>query len=153
MRTASRPRTGKANPLYSFTVPVVARVNGQPRRTTRVPDVPGNLPTVAAVQAALQLPDFLDFQGQIEGIHNSVHVWVGGTMGQVPWAAYDPIFWAHHAMIDRVWRLWQLYHPNPTFPPGLLTTALPPFPMTVADTLDVKLLGYDYASSSTHSVS
>jgi tyrosinase len=102
------------------------------------------------VQSVLQLPDFLDFQGQLEGIHNSVHVWVGGTMGQIPWAAYDPIFWAHHAMIDRLWRLWQLHHPNPTFPPGLLTTALPPFAMTVADTLDIKLLGYDYASSSTH---
>jgi tyrosinase len=98
----------------------------------------------------LQLPDFLDFQGQLEGIHNSVHVWIGGTMGQIPWAAYDPIFWAHHVMIDRLWRLWQLHHPNPAFPPGLLTTALPPFAMTVADTLDIKLLGYDYASSSTH---
>jgi hypothetical protein len=46
-------------------------------------------------------------------------------------------------MIDRLWRLWQLHHPNPAFPPGLLPTALPPFAMTVADTLDIKLLGYD----------
>ena len=141
---------GKANPLYSVPVPPIARVNGEPKKTTRAPDVPAKLPTAADVQAVLQLPDFLDFQAQLEGLHNSVHVWIGGTMGQIPWAAYDPIFWAHHTMIDRVWRLWQLHHPNPAFPPGLLATALPPFAMTVADTLDIKLLGYDYASSSTH---
>src|SRR6266545_4319033 len=69
---------GKANPLYSVPVPPIARVNGQPRRTTRVPDAPANLPTAAEVQAVLQLPDFLDFQAQLEGIHNSVHVWIGG---------------------------------------------------------------------------
>jgi tyrosinase len=141
---------GKANPLYSVPVPPVARVNGQPTRTTRAPMAPAGLPTAAEVHAVLQLPDFLDFQAQLEGLHNQVHVWVGGTMGQVPWAAYDPIFWAHHTMIDRLWRLWQLHHPNPAFPPGLLTTPLPPFNLTVSDTLDIKALGYDYASSTTH---
>jgi tyrosinase len=110
------------------------------------------LPTSSDVQQVLALPDFLDFQSQLEDIHGAVHVWVGGTMGQIPWAAYDPIFWAHHAMIDRLWRLWQNRHPNPVFPPGLLNQALPPFPMTVADTLDIKALGYRYASGTTHAV-
>ncbi len=31
-------------------------------------------------------------------------------MGDVAYAAYDPLFWAHHAMVDRIWRLWQLKH-------------------------------------------
>jgi len=31
---------GKANPLYSVPVPPVARVSGEPKRTTRAPDVP-----------------------------------------------------------------------------------------------------------------
>jgi len=143
---------GTTNPLFSAAVPPPARVNGQPRQTTRASDTPASLPSVAQVQAILQLPDFLDFQSQLENIHNQIHVWVGGTMGQIPWAAYDPIFFAHHAMIDRLWRLWQLQHPSPTFPPGLLTQALPPFSLTVADTLDIKLLGYDYASATTHAV-
>ena len=31
-------------------------------------------------------------------------------------AAYDPIFWAHHCMIDRLWYLWQLRHPGAGVP-------------------------------------
>jgi tyrosinase len=104
------------------------------------------------VQAVLALPDFLDFQSQLEEIHNSVHVWIGGTMGEIPWAGYDPIFYAHHTMIDRLWRLWQIRHPNPHMPPDLLNQALPPFPLTVAQTLDIKALGYDYAAMTAHAV-
>ena len=52
-------------------------------------------------------------------------------MGQIPFAAFDPIFWAHHTMIDRLWRLWQLAHPHAPCPPALLDDALPPFRMTV----------------------
>jgi len=74
-----------------------------------------------------------------------VHVWVGGHMGDIPFAAFDPIFWAHHAMIDRVWRMWQLRHPSAGVPHRLLAEALPPFNMTVRETLDSNTLGYDYA--------
>jgi tyrosinase len=141
-----------ANPLYQTTVPPVARQNNQPQKTTRDPGSPGDLPTSSQVQQVLSLPDFLDFQGQLEQIHNSVHVWVGGTMGEIPWAAYDPIFFAHHTMIDRLWRLWQIRHPNPHLPTSLLNQALPPFPMTVAQTLDIKTLGYAYAAATAHAV-
>jgi tyrosinase len=143
---------GQANPLYRAQVPAVARIDGQPRQTSRQPRPPGLLPTPAEVQRLLALPDFLDFQAQLEDVHGSIHVWVGGTMGQVPWAAYDPIFWAHHGMIDRIWRLWQIRHPSPHLPTDLLNRALPPFPMTVAETLDIKVLGYRYAAATTHAV-
>jgi tyrosinase len=103
------------------------------------------LPTLAQVNAVLALTDFIDFQSQLEDIHNGVHVWVGGTMGSIGTSAYDPIFWAHHAMIDRIWRLWQLRHPGSGPPATLLNRALAPFPMTVRDTLDMDALGYDYA--------
>ena len=68
-------------------------------------------------------------------------------MGKIPFAAYDPIFWAHHTMIDRLWRIWQLQHPGADPDASLLDQALPPFRMTVRQTLDVAALGYDYASS------
>ena len=148
-----RARIGnRPNSLYRAAVPPAARVNGQPRQTSRSPRPPGRLPTAAEVQRLLALPDFLDFQAQLEDVHGAIHVWVGGTMGQVPWAAFDPIFWAHHAMIDRLWRLWQIRHPNPVMPSGLLNLALSPFPMTVAETLDIKALGYRYAAATTHAV-
>jgi Common central domain of tyrosinase len=47
--------------------------------------------------------DFFTFQNQLESIHNGIHGWVGGTMGDISTSAYDPIFWAHHCMIDRLW--------------------------------------------------
>lgn len=47
--------------------------------------------------------------GRIEQTpHNVVHSLVGGTgwMGNPDQAAQDPIFWLHHANIDRIWALW-----------------------------------------------
>lgn len=38
--------------------------------------------------------------------HNRVHSQVGGSMGQVPSAPQDPIFWVHHCNIDRYWSAW-----------------------------------------------
>jgi tyrosinase len=138
---------GEENPLLSAEIPPAARQNGRFPRTFRDPGDPGDLPPRAELLRILDLGDFLDFSTQLENIHDGVHVWVGGTMGLIPWAAYDPIFWAHHSMIDRLWRLWQLRHPGAAMPPDLLRQPLPPFPMTVADVMDVTRLGYDYAGS------
>lgn len=46
--------------------------------------------------------------------HNDIHNMVGGIMLNPDTAALDPIFWLHHANIDRLWWLWQQSHPNPT---------------------------------------
>jgi hypothetical protein len=42
------------------------------------------------------------------GIHGRIHVLVGTStnMGAVPYAARDPLFWVHHATIDRMWASW-----------------------------------------------
>jgi tyrosinase len=144
---------GAANPLFSGAVDPVALRQGRAQgdsvgpTTVRQPDVPANLPAEADVQRVLAVTDFLDFSSQVEDIHNSVHGWVGGHMGQIPFAAFDPLFWAHHGMIDRLWRVWQLRHPGATVPASLVHQALAPFHMTVAQTLDPTTLGYDYATT------
>ena len=52
--------------------------------------------------------------------HGSVHVQVGGPTGLMTdpdLAALDPIFWLHHANVDRLWDVWRLKHQtnvNPT---------------------------------------
>lgn len=38
--------------------------------------------------------------------HDAVHVQIGGWMGSFSTAARDPIFWLHHANIDRLWKRW-----------------------------------------------
>jgi tyrosinase len=142
---------GEPNPLAGGPINALAQQQGgagAPDHTSRSPDDPANLPTAAQINALLALGDFLDFQQQLESIHDDVHVWSGGTMAEIPYAAYDPIFFAHHCMIDRLWRLWQLRHPTAGVPSSLLAEALPPFNITVAQTINVNTLGYDYASFS-----
>ncbi|HWK89572.1 MAG TPA: tyrosinase family protein [Longimicrobium sp.] len=57
--------------------------------------------------AALPLIPFTSFQTSLEGTpHGQVHVAVGGWMGSVSTAALDPIFYLHHANIDRLWEVW-----------------------------------------------
>ena len=38
--------------------------------------------------------------------HNLVHTWIGGFMGTLDQAALDPVFWMHHANLDRLWEEW-----------------------------------------------
>jgi len=52
------------------------------------------------------------FRNRVEGwastsrMHNQVHRWIGGDMlaGTSP---NDPLFWLHHANVDRIWWAWQ----------------------------------------------
>ncbi|KAI9720620.1 MAG: hypothetical protein M1812_002800 [Candelaria pacifica] len=45
----------------------------------------------------------------LESIHDTVHgiVGHGGHMGFLEYAGFDPVFMLHHAMLDRVFALWQ----------------------------------------------
>lgn len=56
----------------------------------------------------------LAFSPLFEGTpHGTVHVALGNTvdgdagMSRVPYAARDPIFWLHHANLDRIWEEWR----------------------------------------------
>nr|KJB47500.1 hypothetical protein B456_008G029600 [Gossypium raimondii] len=49
--------------------------------------------------------------------HNALHTWIGSSlnpgredMGKFYSAAKDPIFYAHHANIDRLWEVWREAH-------------------------------------------
>jgi tyrosinase len=137
----------KRNPLHDSPIQPSGRRDPNETRTFREEGQFGSLPTADELEAVLQNTDFFTFQTQLESLHDGVHVWVGGTMGDISVAAYDPVFWAHHAMVDRVWYLWQLRHPGANPPASQLHRALAPFPMTVADTLSTDHLGYDYAAT------
>lgn len=115
---------------------------------------PEGLPSAADVAAVLALDDFNDFTGQLESLHDQVHAWVGGTMDMIPLAAFDPIFWAHHTMIDRLWSIWQQSHPGAGVGSVPLDYPLGPFPtLNVGQTLGIASLGYQYAASSSSATS
>jgi tyrosinase len=49
--------------------------------------------------------------GRVKGLlerppHDTVHVLISGNMGDPRTAALDPIFWLHHANVDRLWDVW-----------------------------------------------
>ncbi len=136
---------GQPNPLASGPVP--AGVHANPPHTTRAPGSPSGLPTAAQVNSVLAASTFDDFTSQVQNIHDGVHGWCGGDMGVISSSAFDPIFWSHHCMIDRLWYLWQVQHGVNNLPPAYLTKVLAPWSLTVADVLDVRRLGYTYAAA------
>jgi tyrosinase len=144
---------GEENPLAGADLPpLLTEAEGWPKHTSREPGEPSRLPTKQKVDAILALDDFDDFSKALETqLHNKVHGWVGGSMGWVAIAAYDPLFWAHHTMVDRLWSLWQALHSSRGPRPGIWGRVLRGgLDLTVGDVLDTHALGYDYAASTAH---
>lgn len=90
------------------------------------------------------------------GLHNRVHVWVGGDMGPGT-SPNDPVFYLNHCNVDRLWEAWMLengrtYRPEDDEPDDLfrhrlgdpLVSMLTDFEPRVEDMLDVsELYTYD----------
>ena len=62
---------------------------------------------------------FNTFSAQSEAIHNSINSYLGlggnGPIGHIASpevAAFDPIFWLHHANLDRLTAMYQVLYPN-----------------------------------------
>ncbi|KAK5106279.1 hypothetical protein LTS08_000397 [Lithohypha guttulata] len=111
----------------------------------------------------------------LERLHGGVHNDVGGIGGStvalghmtvIPLSAFDPIFWLHHANVDRITAIWQVLHPDDYVQPVLdhdgtyyqepaqldhLQTSLAPFHSddstemwTAATVRDTAIFGYTY---------
>ena len=86
------------------------------------------------------------FREGVEGMHDGVHAWVGGDM-RTGTSPNDPLFWLHHANIDRIWGGWQTRHgttsyaapagqgPNDPMPNTGGTTPSQMFPIPAYDQL------------------
>ncbi len=151
---AAEEVAGQPNTLFSTRTLVTESDlrDGMPliEETFRGSNGPSPLPTAEELTDALSEPDFVVFSDALEQLHDSVHVWVDGTMGDIAYAAFDPLFWAHHCMVDRVWWLWQQQNRINAVPtPDWEDIVLEPFNMTVGDTLVANALGYEYADTET----
>ncbi|KAI0687171.1 hypothetical protein BC835DRAFT_1309269 [Cytidiella melzeri] len=62
-----------------------------------------------------------ELASSLEQIHNNIHIKTGGFMADVSIAAFDPIFWMHHANVDRLLALWQAIHPKVWVSPSTVT--------------------------------
>ncbi|KAF9696441.1 hypothetical protein EKO04_005173 [Ascochyta lentis] len=65
--------------------------------------------SVATIHA---LSNYNEFRQQLESIpHGAIHASTGGDMSP-PTAPNDPLFFLHHAQVDRLWYLWQQEDPE-----------------------------------------
>ncbi|XXG94702.1 ammonium transporter Amt1 [Hypoxylon texense] len=51
----------------------------------------------------------------LESIHDSIHTVGGGVYGHlaiIAYSGFDPLFWLHHANVDRIFAMWQVLYNN-----------------------------------------
>lgn len=107
---------------------------------------PVKLPNQSDMDALNSFTTFDLFQNALEvTVHNSVHRAVGGNMVSSA-SPSDPLFWLHHANIDRIWAEWQGFPrgQNPTNRNETLQPK-PLFGVKVSAVLKINTLGYQYA--------
>lgn len=92
-------------------------------------------------------------------LHNRVHGWVGGNMTLMT-SPDDPLFFLHHAFIDKIWADWQAhraktdeewtphYAPLEGGPRGHnFEDRMTPWKRRISDVMDIGSLGYAYEAS------
>ncbi|GKT55489.1 tyrosinase precursor [Colletotrichum tofieldiae] len=107
----------------------------------------------------------------VESLHDAMHVLVGnrGHLFYIQYSAFDPVFFLHHTMADRIVAMWQILYPTSwvspqvtmehsfTMPPGYVQdmyTELKPFYADINGTFwnsamarDTSAFGYSYAET------
>lgn len=112
------------------------------------------------VNAILGLPSFPVFGGgptsgsaAYSGPHARVHNWFRGIMTNPRMSPTDPVFYAHHANIDRLWSSWVRAGHSNSSSPAFLSKSIFFYDeervwreVRFADLVDEKQLGYGYSS-------
>jgi hypothetical protein len=117
---------------------------------------PDLMPKAAQVEAVKLLDTFAPFQSALElGPHKSVHLAVGGfgSPGSPPGdmntsgSPADPIFYMHHANVDKLWWEWQKDHreQNPPNMDEVLEPNLLMQKVRVSGVVEHSALPYSYA--------
>ncbi|CAA7268248.1 unnamed protein product [Cyclocybe aegerita] len=89
--------------------------------------------TYEAVARTLHLPTFEQFRLELEGgaaahkMHDGGHYMVGGEMSNFYSSPADPLFFVHHATLDRIWWNWQQMVPSRLTEVSGYSTYEPPF--------------------------
>lgn len=78
--------------------------------------------------------------------HNHGHSWIGGIMNNTSTSPTDPVFWMHHAEVDRLWQIWRQSNPVPAPILAGPDRVMDPWAESYDDLLDITVLGYSYDS-------
>lgn len=120
------------------------KVIGPDISVSRSPSAPPPLPTTANITGLMSIGSFTNFVLGLDPYHGAVHIWCHGTMSSVPTASADPLFWLHHAMVDKIWSEWQVAHPgrNPSLSGA--NRIMDPWTETESAVRSITALGYSY---------
>ncbi|CEO98973.1 hypothetical protein PBRA_007087 [Plasmodiophora brassicae] len=99
------------NPLLGGRKPASAGTTTTRRIMNQFPT--GQLADAEAL--ALSRGTFGDFSSVLEDAQCLVQTSIGGDMGDLDYAAYDPLFWAVHVNTDRICYRWQTTHANVSY--------------------------------------
>jgi tyrosinase len=138
--------------------PPPARIKGPPERKpdgTDIDDILNHFDVQNTEIAGEN--DYIKFTWGIEGwgvrpdgsplrAHNHGHVWIGGIMNNTSTSPTDPMFWLHHAEIDRLWHNWRQTHADPAPPLVGLDRVMDPWAESYDELLDISALAYSYDS-------
>jgi polyphenol oxidase len=125
------PYLDKTSSLFD---PIRSAKAGDELPIKSIPGKSADLVGPDVIKKCLDSPDFATFGGDAKdggnvefGPHGAVHLWCGDTtfpyrgpnppgtgaidMGVLDTAAQDPVFFAHHSNIDRLWAVWN--HSDP----------------------------------------
>ncbi|KAF8954698.1 tyrosinase [Flammula alnicola] len=103
-----------------------------------------------AVANIMKLPTFELFRVELEGqpvtngfrVHDGGHWGIGGEMGNFYSSPGDPLFYLHHANLDRIWWNWQRMLPSRLYEISGRSTLVPPLHNVTLDfTLHMGSLG------------
>jgi len=157
-----QPFKDTSSPLYESSRRAAANGNG-----SALAEFVGQ----TAINSILNISPFQDFasaktsiqkkrvaSGRLEGgPHNHIHNFVGGKMADAKTAALDPIFWLHHANVDRLWNAWNInghlnsvdsVYTNHLFQANFYGADGLPVDFTVSSLSSVAALGYTYEGQS-----
>ncbi|KAI0065560.1 photo-regulated tyrosinase [Artomyces pyxidatus] len=135
-------KTSVSNPLYKYTFhpihPSFPKPFNEVKTTVRQPDLCTHATNVERLKTYLQSiqhqttaktynlltrvktwPAFSNHThgaggntNSLEAIHDEIHDTISGQMGRPDLAGFDPIFFLHHANVDRMLSLWAVLNPG-----------------------------------------
>ncbi|MEO7190593.1 MAG: tyrosinase family protein [Vicinamibacterales bacterium] len=135
-------RKNAAPPSKASAADIALIVNGFAAQRTRLPGENDYTKFTWAVEGWGSRPD-----GTGLPAHNHGHSWIGGIMNNTSTSPTDPMFWLHHAEVDRLWHAWRQQHAAARPLLSGRDLILDPWTESYDDVLAIDVLGYAYDSS------
>jgi hypothetical protein len=82
------------------------------RQWERVNEMSALIPTFELQRILTTRREYSGYREDIEATHAILHLAIGGDMQSPAESPNDPVFYLHHANVDRLWWKWQLAYPN-----------------------------------------